>query len=132
MEAQATKRMLQLQTWANQVDACNQSGLSVKIWCNENGINEKTYYRRRQIVCKELLETGDYNQRRPESVVKTETTMKPLMIEAVPSFVSFPLPEVPKQGTMARIQLSNGHSIEIVNGADLSRISDILKAVSVL
>ena len=27
--------------WKSQVEACKASGLTVKAWCNENGINPK-------------------------------------------------------------------------------------------
>ena len=31
--------------WAERVSACRNSGLSVKAWCRENGVNEQTYYK---------------------------------------------------------------------------------------
>ena len=30
--------------WSQRVAACRQSGLSVKRWCDENGVSLKTYY----------------------------------------------------------------------------------------
>lgn len=30
--------------WSQRIAACRQSGLSVRQWCNEQGINPKTYY----------------------------------------------------------------------------------------
>ena len=34
-----------LALWAERVSACRNSGLSVKAWCGENGVNEQTYYK---------------------------------------------------------------------------------------
>lgn len=34
-----------LALWAERVSACRNSGLSVKAWCRENGVNEQTYYK---------------------------------------------------------------------------------------
>ena len=31
--------------WAERVSACRNSGLSVRAWCQENGVSEQTYYR---------------------------------------------------------------------------------------
>lgn len=30
--------------WSALVSACRNSGQSVRLWCGENGVNEKTYY----------------------------------------------------------------------------------------
>ena len=30
--------------WSQRVADCRQSGMSVKRWCDENGVNTKTYY----------------------------------------------------------------------------------------
>ena len=34
-----------LALWAERVSACRNSGLRVKAWCRENGVNEQTYYK---------------------------------------------------------------------------------------
>ena len=34
-----------LALWAERVSACRNSGLGVKAWCRENGVNEQTYYK---------------------------------------------------------------------------------------
>lgn len=36
--------------WKSQVEECKASGLTVKEWCEENGINLKTYYYRQKKV----------------------------------------------------------------------------------
>ena len=39
------KRQAALVEWAERVRACRSSGLSVTAWCEEEGIERKTYYR---------------------------------------------------------------------------------------
>ena len=34
-----------LALWAGRISECRSSGMPVKIWCRENGINEQTYYK---------------------------------------------------------------------------------------
>ena len=38
------KRKVRLTEWAEQIQSQMQSGLSVRSWCAQNGINPKTYY----------------------------------------------------------------------------------------
>ena len=34
-----------LALWAERISECRSSGMPVKAWCRENGINEQTYYK---------------------------------------------------------------------------------------
>ena len=44
------KASIRLQQWAQQVDECQKSGLSVSAWCKANGIRTNTcYYRLKQV-----------------------------------------------------------------------------------
>ena len=49
---QKMKQKANLAVWAEQVKACRLSGLRVKEWCAENGINPNAYYRRQKKVFK--------------------------------------------------------------------------------
>lgn len=40
---ETVKREIQLQEWAAQIQARRESGMTVKQWCAENEMNEKTY-----------------------------------------------------------------------------------------
>lgn len=40
------KQELRLREWSEQIERQQSSGLSVEQWCDENGINPKTYYYR--------------------------------------------------------------------------------------
>ena len=40
----AVKQEVRLRDWAEQIEAQQASGMTVQKWCEENGINPKTYY----------------------------------------------------------------------------------------
>ena len=44
------RKQVRLEEWAEMVRARRNSGLSVRRWCTENGVNQKTYYYRLQKV----------------------------------------------------------------------------------
>ena len=41
---QAYNHSRKLVEWAQRVQSCRESGLSVRQWCDENGLSPKTYY----------------------------------------------------------------------------------------
>jgi len=57
MKDQEAKEQIKLRGWAMQIDACNRSGLTVKQWCEENGVAIKTYYYHVKRVREEMLNT---------------------------------------------------------------------------
>lgn len=42
----AIRNEYRLQQWADMIRACRESGMSIKEFCRQNGISEKTYYYR--------------------------------------------------------------------------------------
>ena len=54
VELQRIKRGSHLAEWAEMVRQRRSSGMTVKAWCLERGINEKTYYHRQKQVCNAL------------------------------------------------------------------------------
>ena len=54
IELQKVKRSSHLAEWAEMIRSCRNSGLTVKAWCLEHGINDKTYYYRQKQVCNAL------------------------------------------------------------------------------
>ena len=52
------KREVKLKQWAEMVQLRNESGLAVSEWCDQHGVNVKTYYYRlkqiRQALCDEV------------------------------------------------------------------------------
>ena len=45
--------------WAEQIQECQSSGMTVTAWCRENGISQHTYYSRLNVVRKELLKRAE-------------------------------------------------------------------------
>ena len=45
-EISTVKSQLRLQTWAAMVNKCQQSGMTIEAWCQNNGIKRKIYYYR--------------------------------------------------------------------------------------
>lgn len=56
VELQRVKRGSHLAEWTEMVRQCRNSGMTVKAWCGEQGLNEKTYYHRQKQVCNALPE----------------------------------------------------------------------------
>lgn len=52
------KQEVRLTEWAEQIQSQMQSGLSVRSWCAQNGINPKTYYYRLRRVREECVEAA--------------------------------------------------------------------------
>lgn len=45
--------------WAEQIQECQSSGMTVTAWCKEKGISQHTYYSRLNVVRKELLRRAE-------------------------------------------------------------------------
>ncbi len=52
------KEDIRLKEWSEQVAAQQASGISVQKWCDENGINLKTYYYRLRKVRENCIESA--------------------------------------------------------------------------
>ena len=96
-----------VQLWAERISECRGSGMSVRAWCRENAISEKTYYYWQRRLYQQMAST-------------TET-------------VSFA--EIPRviqtgecSGVAAKISLT-GATIEVYPGADAQMIQAILRAL---
>ena len=44
MDVRAIKHAAKLSEWSEHIRVCRSSGKPVKAWCEENGINVKSYY----------------------------------------------------------------------------------------
>ena len=100
----AAKRV---QMWAERIAECRGSGKSVRAWCKENGISEKTYYYWQRRLYQQMVCTA----------------------EAV-SFAKIPQGIQTGQcsGATAKIILS-GATIEVYSGADAQMIQAILQTL---
>ena len=41
---QVMSKRERLESWTARIMACRSSGMTVRVWCQENGLSEKTYY----------------------------------------------------------------------------------------
>jgi hypothetical protein len=122
MRVQETVRKLRLQEWAVQIQKCQDSGLSVREWCEANKVGYKNYYRRRKVVQEYLLDSVDGNER----FMLTNSSIKQSEIQA-PIFASIPLP----QRNDAAITVHIGAYVaEVNNGADPDTVENVLRALT--
>lgn len=122
MDVQKVTHEIRLQQWIGIIKECRGSGKTVKSWCEENDINEKSYFywqrRAREAACQELT---TYQE---QQVAKAEPSQA-----NAPVFAECRIPENhPAGGTAATIHL-NGAVVEIHHGAEASVVESILHAL---
>ena len=94
-----------LALWANQVEKCNNSGLSVAQWCRNNNIPVSTFWSRQKKVYEAYTQKS-----RPQFI---EVSVEP---------------EVNANSPMISIK-RNDFTVEINNGADEATITAVLRAM---
>ena len=62
------KKQVRHKEWAAMVQECQASGKKVGDWCDENGINISTYYKRLNVIRTELIEESENQSIVPVSV----------------------------------------------------------------
>ena len=142
MKVQAIKHMVRLREWAAQISDCQKSGLTVKQWCDKQGINKKTYYNRVRVVREEMLEfakTGGASKgiteidaasimvsnrkQRDHSCKKASDAQRMEM----PEFVELAPPPVKLAAVSVRF---GGYAVDIQNNADDMIIEHVLRVVT--
>lgn len=99
--------------WSEQIKACRDSGMTVGAWCEKNGINQSTYYRRQRMVA---AMTGDGEPAPPESNMLT--------------FAEYELPAM-SPGGVIKLHFFFG-TLEIHNDAEEAVIASTLRAIKSL
>ena len=142
MKVQDVKRKIKLNTWAAQIQSREESGLTVKQWCKEAGLDRKTYYYRLKRVREELLDaivepdsaalvpmmagTRNCSALAPEEMAERADGNGGTK-GSNPMFATFPMPH----GNSSAVTVwLGGHSVEIQNGADGTVVEQVLKVVS--
>lgn len=112
-----TRRMageLRLEYWAGVQRERNASGMSIRAWCQENGIGEKQYFywqkKLRERVC--------------ESIAEREDTA----VENVPQFAQIQMAPHPTNSSRITIRLEDAE-IEIEGDASPASIEAVLRAL---
>jgi len=119
MSVQGVVRNVQMQGWAHQIDECERSGLSVRHWCEENGVNTKTYYYRRKRIREELFESM-------ESGGTTQLSQWTPKQAEVPVFAALPMR---RRSEMAVTVQIGAHVADIHNGADAETVESVLRTL---
>lgn len=102
--------------WSQRVADCRQSGMSVKRWCEENGVTTKTYYSWQKKVFSFIVE---------QQKLQLETE------EQEGCFVELPPPQQVQQAAgdlVANIQMGQA-SVNIYSGADSKMVQALLQAL---
>ena len=143
MKVQEVKRQMRLREWAEQINRCKRSGLTVRQWCKDNGIHIKTYYNRMKRVREELLDTLETeNGSQLFGLVQPDRIITPMQQElagrsgslpskqlATPVFAALP---TPRTGFAAVTVHIGNHVAEIHNGADSVVMENVLRTLSQL
>ena len=105
---QVMSKQERLENWTTRIMACRSSGMTVRAWCRENGLSEKTYY----YWQKRLFQTLSEQQ---------QAIQQPAFAEITPA------PNVrPSCGVAVTVRIS-GVEAEIYNGADAVTVETVLR-----
>ena len=96
-----------VELWVERIAECRSSGKSVRAWCREHEISEKTYYYWQRRLYQQMISTAE-TVRFAEIPCREETTLN--------------------SGVTAKISLS-GATVEIYPGADPQMIQAILQTL---
>ena len=99
MDTQLVAIQMRHRSWMEDYARQQESGLTVKAWCQENGITQKTFYYRLRVLREEACSLMDLEPNKP--AVKQE-----------PEFVRVGLPK--SVGTSSEISISPDASSEHV------------------
>ena len=101
---QVMSKQERLENWTARIMACRSSGMTVRAWCRENGLSEKTYY---------------YWQRRLfQTLSEQKTVYKTAFAEVTPPVCS---------GNVAVTVRIAGAVADIHPGADAATVETVLR-----
>mgnify|MGYP002405360669 FL=1 len=101
---QVMSKQERLENWTTRIMACRSSGMTVRAWCRENGLSEKTYY---------------YWQRRLfQALSEQQVSHKTAFAEVTPPVCS---------GSVAVTVRIDGAVADIHPGADAATVETVLR-----
>ncbi len=92
-----------MEVWAERIMACRNSGMSVRAWCLDNGLNEKSYF---------------YWQRKLFHTLSQQRVQSTTFAEVTPKMVS--------GGSVAVSLQINDIGVALHNGADSDTVEAVL------
>ena len=106
---QVMSKQERLENWTARIMACRSSGMTVRAWCQENGLSEKTYY---------------YWQRRLFQVLSEQqgSIGQPAFAEITPEPNN-----IRSSGGVAVTVRISGVQADIHNGADTAAVETVLR-----
>ena len=118
MGARELKHAAMRREWEGKVAECRSSGINVKTWCEEQGIDRRTYYRWE----KEILARGGQQQMAVVgSVAGSRFVEVPALLEGASGADYGP-------GLAAKLRMRGGE-LEIYAGADSTVVETLLRAL---
>ena len=105
---QVMSKQERLENWTTRIMACRSSGMTVRAWCQENGLTEKTYYYWQRRLFQTLSE-------------QQQAIRQPAFAEITPT------PNVRPSGGIAVTVRTSGVEAEIYNGADAATVETVLR-----
>lgn len=119
MNMQRVTQNIRIEEWKLQAEECQVSGKTVKAWCEEHGIKQKTYYYRLNKVRDTLYR---------ELTIKQSKEMK---ISDTPVFAEVNIGRGGNNNTAITLRLG-GAEVEIHNGAETAVIENTLRILKAL
>lgn len=110
---------INIQKWSKLIEECRNSNVTVKEWCNENGIKRQQYYYWQKKICNSLCESIP-------KVKKLESSSN------LPSFAEIKLPTQNISNDIALSISINNISIQVHNNACENTIAAALKVIKEL
>ena len=105
---QVMSKQERLENWTARIMACRSSRMTVRAWCQENGLPEKTYYYWQRRLFQALSE-------------QQQTICQPAFAEITPE------PNVRSSGGVAVTVRISGVEADIYNGADAVAVETVLR-----
>lgn len=113
------KMQVRHKEWAAMVQECQASGKRVDVWCQENGINVSTYYKRLSVLRTELINGAEKQSIVPVSVSAVITDAA----EAV-------IPDAVRSSGDKIIMRKNGIEIELPQNISEDTVLALLRGIS--
>ena len=107
MTIQGAGKMANLRMWSQRVAECHGSGLPVSRWCQENGINVKTYYNWQKKVFEAMVEEKQDGPRFARVSVQQ-----------------------PENSVAATVRIGSA-AVDVYTGADAETVTAIVRALTV-
>jgi hypothetical protein len=116
MDTQLVAAQMRHRSWMEDYARQQESGLTVKAWCQENGITQKTFYYRLRVLREEACSLMNLEPNKAE-------------VKAAPEFVRVDLPKTVGASSGIRIKLDSAE-ISISPDASNEHVRMVLEAIA--